>query len=215
MVAEGYEFEDWALYPIDEPAGDKLALLARVSAWVKSDIPHIRIYANPGTVGLSDLAPGGLIYQLMGVVDLWQPLLGHSASIMGPILNRRAEGEWWLYQTGQAPAKSMVPNCYRKLGWEAATRGATGFGFWSFSDTGGSSAWNDMDGTRPDWAVVYEAAGGGIVPSRRWEAFRRGIREYRALRGCESTSPEVASAKSGCALFRATLTKAFDGLACQ
>lgn len=68
--------------------------------------------------------------------------------------------------------------------------GASGVGFWSYSDTNGSSAWNDLDGKYPDWAVVYEADN-RIVSSRRWEAFREGLEDYSLLSAVDRGSAEV------------------------
>ena len=67
------------------------------------------------------------------------------------------------------------------LAWNAWNIGASGIGFWSYSDTQGSSAWDDFDGVRPDWAVVYEGDGKPIT-SRRWEAFREGVEDYKLLK---------------------------------
>ena len=72
------------------------------------------------------------------------------------------------------------------LAWWAWYYGARGVGFWSYSDTGGSSAWEDVDGRRPDWAVVYETPR-GIVSSRRWEAFREGLEDYVLLSGANKS----------------------------
>ena len=74
---------------------------------------------------------------------------------------------------------------YRLLPWWAWIYGADGIGFWSYSSTEGSSAWNDVDGRQPDWAVVYEALApekdNRPVSSRRWEAFREGLEDYYLL----------------------------------
>jgi hypothetical protein len=64
-------------------------------------------------------------------------------------------------------------------------------GFWSYSDTNGSSAWDDIDGRRPDWAVVYESDK-GVVSSRRWEAFREGLEDYALL-----VAPSTVTAQQG------------------
>lgn len=65
---------------------------------------------------------------------------------------------------------------------------AKGVGFWAYSDTSGSSAWDDFDGRRPDYAVVYENKN-GPVSSRRWEAFREGIEDYQLFSAaCERHS---------------------------
>jgi len=89
--------------------------------------------------------------------------------------------DWWLYSNPKSPAKLASPlHDFRLLAWWAWHYGARGIGFWSYSDTNGSSAWDDLDSRRPDWAVVYESPD-GIVSSRRWEAFREGLEDYALL----------------------------------
>src|SRR5262249_16101295 len=64
--------------------------------------------------------------------------------------------------------------------WRAWVLGASGSGVWSYSDTQGTSAWDDLDGRRGDWAAVYEAQG-AVVSIRRWEAFREGLEDLALL----------------------------------
>lgn len=210
MEESGYRPGDWALYPVDEPGPANLTWLLRVARWIKAQDRSVRIYANPGRINWSDVVPGSAVGELMEVVDIWQPLRGDAADRLAPALRKARPGRWWIYQVGAAPAKSIPPWCYRQLGSEAAGMGASGFGFWSFSDTGGSSAWDDLDGTRPDWAVVYEDGKGGIVSSRRWEAFQQGIREFRALSACKAV-PDAAPCKAGFSL----LPQAADPSLCR
>lgn len=213
MASEGYEYDDWAIYPADEPAGETLEFVARVAAWMKARDKRVRVYANPGAVDVLDLLPGGAVRSALDVVDLWQPLLGPAADRLGPVLRQRGNGRWSVYSVGTAPAKTAVPNCYRKVAWEAQQLGATGLGFWSFSDTGGSSAWDDLDGARADWAVVYEADS-GVVSSRRWEAFRQGVMEYRILADCALAGANAPQARS-CEAFRRSIDLELGGLQCR
>ena len=219
MKSEGYGYNEWALYPVDEPRENGYRLLADVGSWIKAADKQVRIYANPGTVGVLDLIPGGPIYTLLDIVDIWQPLLGQSADLLGPILSRRTDNRWWIYQVGQSPAKAIPPNCYRKLAREASQRGAAGFGFWSFSDTGGSSAWDDLDGIRADWAAVYEPTPGSgtapLVSSRRWEAFRQGIREYRAFADCAIRGAADAGKAEACRSLEHAIDTELDKLTCR
>jgi hypothetical protein len=96
------------------------------------------------------------------------------------------------------------PACYRQLSIDAQRAGASGVGTWSFSDTGGSSAWSDFDGDRPDWAMVYEADG-ELISSRRWEAFKMGIRDFAALEFCERSLAKSPVMASECASHRKSL----------
>jgi len=213
MASEGYGYGDWAVYPIDEPAGESLALVGQLARSIKAADANVRVYANPGSVGMADLLPGGAVGSVLGAIDLWQPLLGVPAERLAPVLRRSGVERWSIYAVGTAPAKTILPNCYRKVAWEAQRLGAAGFGFWSFSDTAGSSAWDDLDGTRPDWAAVYEASA-GVVTSRRWEAFRQGVMEYRLLDRCGRGTNSATQAAS-CVELRKVIESELGALQCR
>jgi hypothetical protein len=113
-------------------------------------------------------------------VDYWQPSLLAVRGHLGDFF-KGLQKEWWIYGNPKSPAKIGSPlHDYRLLAWWAWHYRASGVGFWSYSDTNGSSAWDDIDGRRPDWAVVYESDK-GVVSSRRWEAFREGLEDYALL----------------------------------
>lgn len=179
LTTQGLSREQWALYPVDEPNLPGLRLLHVVADAIKRRHPTIRIYANLSafadpavrTSDLEDVRP---------LVDYWQPSL---AVVRGPLGSwfTALKRDWWLYSNPKSPAKLASPlHDFRLLAWWAWHYGAKGIGFWSYSDTNGSSAWDDLDSRRPDWAVVYESPD-GIVSSRRWEAFREGLEDYALL----------------------------------
>ncbi len=185
----GFNKNEWAVYPVDEPRGANITFLESVAQAIKSIDPAIRIYADP-TSGKSGRTSIDDLQRLNTLVDIWQPnliFLREHAHTWFPQLNK----SWWLYGNPQSPAKSSSPlHQYRFLAWWSWMFGASGVGFWSYSDTNGSSAWNDLDGKNPDWAVVYEAEN-SIVSSRRWEAFREGLEDYSLLSAVDRGSAEV------------------------
>lgn len=193
MKEEGYSTDRWALYPVDEPQGRGLNVLTEAAAWIKAAIPEVRIYANPARISAADVLPGGRLTRLLPLIDIWQTKLGQASSTFAASMRQRTGAEWWVFQVPISPAKSVPPVCYRRIGPEAFRLGATGVGVWAFSDTGGSSAWDDLDGYRPDWAMVYEAPG-GIVTGRRWEAFQAGIRDLWALQRCQAAGTTAGEA---------------------
>ncbi|MFT4584196.1 MAG: hypothetical protein ACI8XZ_003960 [Gammaproteobacteria bacterium] len=175
LEAEGIQQDEWYLYPIDEPTSGSADILIRLADSLKSSIPGIRLYANPidsRTHRVSNLQ----LRRMASRIDLLQPNL--VLALKSPSVF--SERPWWFFDNPKSPAKDTDPKHYRSLGIRAALLGASGFGFWSYSDTSSSSAWDDFDGRRPDWAAVYESDQ-GIVSSRRWEAFKRGISDYRML----------------------------------
>jgi hypothetical protein len=199
LNSNGLPNDRWAIYPIDEPVGNNLLLLKHISEVIKSKYPEIRIYANP--IASEKQPPDyDLLKNLIHLIDIWQPnsaalKIGLDKFFMG--INK----EWWLYAVPSSPAKLASPFYnYRLLGWLAWKYGAKGVGFWSYSDTSGSSAWIDVDGQRPDWAVVYETKH-GIVSSRRWEAFREGVEDYKLLSAFDRAKVEQIMQRLGKADF--------------
>nr|MBA3611838.1 DUF4091 domain-containing protein [Nitrospirales bacterium] len=146
---------------------------------VKQWNPSIQVYANPIVLRNSPIEDSDL-RDVDPLVDYWQPQLSALDSPLGAFYQGLRK-EWWLVSNPKMPAKLNSPlQEYRMLGWWAWHYGAKGVGFWAYSDTTGSSSWLDIDGYRADFAVVYESEE-GIVSSRRWEAFREGLEDYRLL----------------------------------
>lgn len=182
----GFGKNDWALYPIDEARGEDLTRLERIAALVKGIDPSIRIYANPDSTSDTSVTHDHL-EALKPFVDIWQPNILFAAST-GKEFFQNLNVPWWVYSNASTPAKAASPlNHYRAMSWKAWLLGADGVGFWSYSDTSGTSAWDDLDGSRPDWAVVYENE--TPTSSRRWEAFREGLEDHRLLQAAVTDNP--------------------------
>lgn len=179
MASLSVPYTDWALYPVDEPKASSFSLLLATSSVVKKHNDKIQIYANPIKENHNSLSLAAL-YKLREMVDIWQPITGFVTNENQSFFKQYGEN-FWVYYNPKSPPKSASPiTDYRLTSWKAWRVGAKGVGFWSFDDTRGSSAWDDFDGTRPDWAVVYEGEN-GIISSLRWEAFKQGIEDYQLL----------------------------------
>lgn len=203
-ASAGVDKGKWALYPVDEARSDDLKSLSSLIRFLREQDPELRFYANP-------MMPvsGSLVRMLADDVDYWQPRAGGAHERVSDGLGREKRKGLWLYDNPCEPAKSTRPQWYRALAHRAHRAGAAGYGFWSFSDTGRSSAWDDFDGLRPDWAVAYEGEQ-GVVRSRRWEAFKTGVAEYSALRYCARMASTDMTLASQCRTLAATL-KMVDG----
>ena len=165
------------LYPVDEPFGDKLVALKAITSFLSEEAADITIYANPsaarkGSARENDLA------DMAAAKIFWQPSWKYIQKY-GAQFFQRSSARWMIYDNPTYPAKNASPaKFFRALPWRAWSVGASGFGTWSFDDTQGTSAFDDFDGRRSDWALVYESDQ-LFISSRRWLALLRGIEDIR------------------------------------
>lgn len=213
MASMGLSNDDWALYPFDEPRGSPdsdatgLGYLKNLITTIKA-VPaysQIKFFANPTSDTKTPLLTSQLD-ALSGLIDWWQPayaLFDNSLAGTGadkPEAFRTffngLHKPWAVFYNPDSPAKTALPlNHYLLMGWNAYTIGASGTGFWSYSDiqyngVTPASAWDDFDSTRPDWAVVYEnkfAPSAGPISSRRWEAYRQGLQDFNLINTVAAT----------------------------
>ncbi len=184
MQSQGFSYSDWAIYPVDEIHGEKIAFLTTIAQWIKDSNPNVRIYANP-TQPDTGYASYTQLKSLEPLIDIWQPSYNYATGKGKQFFSEMIK-PWWFYKNPRTPVKQSSPfSDYRLLGWRAWNIGSSGFGFWSYSDVRGNSAWDDFDGDGPDWAVVYEGETKPIS-SRRWEAFREGVEDYMLLKAVEN-----------------------------
>jgi hypothetical protein len=200
MKDQGLNYNDWAIYPVDEPYGGKLEFLMKITRWIKKANFKVRIYANP-TSARKGYATYSQLKKLAPLISIWQPSYDFAIG-KGEKFFAELTQAWWVFDNPKPPAKQASPlKDYRFLAWNAWRVGASGVGFWSYSDTQKSSAWDDFDGVRPDWAVVYE---GLTKPrtSRRWEAFREGKEDYKLLMAVNKIKNRTSNECSSESLFR-------------
>ena len=172
MAERGFDYEDWALYIVDEPSAARAAMARTVGEAVDAADPDIRIFENPyGAATEADM-------ELMGpVVDIWCPSLD-TAKDERLTFCRESASEVWMYQV---LGKTSSPlRAFRIAFWEAFAKDLRGFGFWDYADTGGS-VWDPWDADRHDYAVVYDGAEDELIPSKRWEAYRDGAEDHALL----------------------------------
>lgn len=191
MESAGYTENDWELYPIDEPTGASLDALVPIVKIIKKILPKVAIYSDPIST-TADPSREAQLQVLNQDIDIWQPDLALLQGKGRAFFSQQSK-DWGFYQNPPLPPKRADPiRYYRALGWWAWKTGAKGIGFWSYSDTTGSSMWNDFDGRRPDFSVVYDRSG-TLLNSRRWEAFADGIEDYKIMQGAGIQADDTLS----------------------
>jgi hypothetical protein len=171
----GITRDRFAFYPVDEPKnGEEENILYETASLIKGVAPSLRTYTTH-----TGITPDNLD-RLTSVIDVFQVLANKLTSPLAASV-RLSKRELWSYTAGGGGKDGDPLGYYRNQAWKAFQAGATGIGFWAYADTGGhGSAWNDFDGTRPDYAVIYEHDS-DIISSKRWEAWREGVEDYELL----------------------------------
>lgn len=166
---KGIKEEDIYLYPFDEIKERELKSFHEFTSWIRKVRPSSKIFVTVVKQSiLPKVQPDADVYQLLvtkNQLDLVKEIKGK---------------EYWIYDI-MDDSKRLDPNSrYRLMAWLAFNSDATGIGFWNYGEMFGNSVWDDFDGQKADYNVVYDK-GGNLIPSRRWEAFKQGIEDYFIL----------------------------------
>ena len=159
---QGLEYGDFAYYTYDEHIGENFIRTGKI---LRDLDPQIRIF--------SDSTSSLEAYQAAApYVDIWCP---HFPSLGGQAQDGRLDfmGETgkpiWAYDEGMAQRTRNPYTSYRLkfwLTWKYRLQGCT---YWKFQGD--------------DVGIVYYPwrRGAGPVTSRRWEAWKKGLQDYKAL----------------------------------
>jgi len=154
------------LYPYDEPVGEEIVMAHEVIRWMRSELAGVRLFAT------IDNRSALALVSLVDIACVAEGLSSDPAVVEG--------SKVWLYNMRGPGKDNLAYSYYRLMPWRAYARGFGGVGFWSYGDIYGS-AWDDFDGRRPDFGVVYEEGNQSLLSSRRWEAWRLGLEDAALL----------------------------------
>jgi len=190
MAALGFDREHFALYPIDEAGGTgwpSINAQAEFGKMVRAANPGVQIYADaggPDPAMMAAIAP---------YVDIWSPGVNLVSTEPEKFNIMRATGKTlWSYNcsynnynkpltSGRSNKAGDVVSEYRIAGIWAFRHGLTGAGFWT-SLTGPEDPWTR---TRTEYLMLYRGRTRPVT-SRRWEAVREGIEDFRILAALKS-----------------------------
>ena len=173
----GLEYDDFLVYPTDE---NVRGAFVNSGEAIDALDPGVRVFAT--TMMHDDdsvlLAAARYLDVCCVSLDVRRPrqitLLKESGTSV------------WSYVVGRRRSSPYAG--YRLALWKAFDMGATGCGFWCYSENLSKSR-NLWEHSGLDYNVIYtrEGAPDGvsraeeIIPSRRWEAWREGIEDYTYL----------------------------------
>ncbi len=180
LAGAGVDTNHFALYPSDEPGGNGWNAVNQLVVFgqqVRAANPNVLLYMDGG---------GELpMFQAMSsCMDIWTPsiyMLAEKTPLMEVV---RKHGKLlWSYNCAYTYARPVGPNLknmnligdYRAAALLAFRHGATGIGFWCYNL--GGDPWGRVD---MEYQLVYPGRTQPVT-SRRWEAVREGIEDYRLL----------------------------------
>lgn len=173
LAERGFPYRQWAFYPIDEPWNTGFTAipeLKRFCTMVKRADPKAQNYTDP-----AGLVRVEYLEEFKDLIDIWQPelnILKRDPALVAWF--RDNAKRFWAYEA-PGPAKDWPPlGHYRAFGWFAWHFGLEGLGYWVYK---GADDWWPVD---IDYSAVYQT-NTDVVPSRRWQADRDGVEDYRLL----------------------------------
>ncbi len=215
------EWMRWWTERFDErkPSGAKLGLLLvdEPNTHAQDDIiihhadaahaaaPEVIIWSDPLWAN-----PGNARSRLFEVSDVLSPNIDHwlkeGESYRQFFFDKCVgERELWLYAC-LGPAKLLDPYAYyRLLPWIALKYGAKGVCVWGFTDTHGSTSWNEYVISQGGYGTTYISRT-NVISSKQMEALREGIQDrerfvmladyLQRLETLQINPPEIAPAQT-------------------
>jgi len=181
MSEKGIDLNHFALYPVDEPGGhgweavNKVIQIGEIAHSVNTDI---MIYQDGG----GELP---MFKAMAKQLDVWVPPFDWlSLKIPEMDVMRNTGKLLWSYNCIYSSARPVGPNIkdinlfyeFRTAALLALRTGATGIGYWVYK-SGNKDLWSR---NKFEYSLVYPGRTNPVT-SRRWEAVREGIEDYRIL----------------------------------
>ena len=186
LKALGLSYDEYCVQVWDEATGAHIHHVVEGGKLLREIDPEVRL-AMDGAQSLEE------VKRIDPYIDVWIPHLT-------TLLSRDPNGELLKYykQTGEPVytytcstfMKALSPYTYHRLKpWQAARLGLEGVFYWAYNSWRGDP-WNDFDGSIADCGVIYPAAHGRPITSRRWEASREGIEDWQVIRLLQALAKE-------------------------
>ena len=178
LKALGLSYDEYCVQVWDEATGPHIHHVVEGGKLLRDIDPEVRLVMD-GAQSLEE------VKRIDPYIDVWIPHLT-------TLLRRDPDGALLKYykQTGEPVytytcstfMKALSPYTYHRLKpWQAASLGLEGVFYWAYNSWRGDP-WDDFDGPIADCGVIYPAAHGRPITSRRWEASREGIEDWQIIR---------------------------------
>lgn len=193
LAALGVDKKHFAFYPYDEPGGSGWTLINNLVAFaklVKAKDPELLVYMDGG-------GEAPMFKAMQPYVDVW--CVGYNTlpdkSPVNDIIRKDPGGLLWSYDCSYSYARPMGPNIkninlvgqFRISALAAFRWNFTGIGYWSYNL--GEDMWGRI---ALEYPLVYKGTTKPIN-SRRWEAVRESIEDYRIVNSLKALRDQNGS----------------------
>lgn len=188
----GFDYKDFALYPVDEPwltGMENVHVLYNCAKLAKEADPKVQIYCDPAGMPTPENSAA-----LVPYVDIWTPQIDLLKRKDKSLLHfyKKTGAQVWAYEAPGVTKLLKPLGLYRMQPWLAFRYGLTGSGMWTYNY---GNIWPTKQPNifHVSYCIVYED-GETVVPSRRWEAYRDGVEDFNML---TLLREEIKAAKNG------------------
>lgn len=170
LVEMGFSPNKIYFYPFDEPDGDKIKMFINFSKWVKKEISNLQLFTTilqPEALKISEYTDIAVVSDRLNIKEIRDKLPKNT----------------WMYSILSMSRSRSPYSDYRLMAWKAFYYNLKGIGFWNYAsflereENKASSLY--LNGNK-DYSVIYTNKE-NITTSRRWEAFSKGIEDYKIL----------------------------------
>jgi hypothetical protein len=176
LLSRGLTHDRMMFNPVDESVNERCQKIAR---WMKEVDPNTRNVIDCST---HDLDEGR---KMDALTDVWMPHFkawraAESNKPFFELLRTNGKPLWCYFYSEGSNEKAQDPTRhYLAKFWWAFSENITGVGYWAQQYYGDPWYRKDFPGAY-DTSLAYPIEG-GMVPSRRWQAWRRGWQDYCLL----------------------------------
>ncbi len=162
------------VYPVDEPdSAAEFVCVEVITKVSKRRLPEVQTFITLGSL------EGERLRDAIQEIDAFFVLDKQLASDAVREI-RRNQRDLWVYSAEGGGKSSSADDFYLGLAWRAIENHADGLGIWTLADPeNDGSPWNDFDGRRPDFGLVYfKRSAQNLVPSKRSLAWSQGVSDF-------------------------------------
>jgi len=177
---------------VDEPTEDEQD--QQILAWaqiIKAAAPELLIFEDPHRRDARQH-----LREMLDICDILCPSRGSykPGEAIAKLYDELRDGgrELWFY-SGSCPSVQTATS-FRRHAWHCWIAKATGTGYWSYGDAGGTcNSWNQLGTDRTIYSPVYIDAT-SVTDGKHWLAIIEGIQDYEYLRMLRDRVEELVAA---------------------